>query len=180
MTFTPRARSTDQRFYGIAPALIVANDDSEGRVKVSFPWFNRDMVSEWCRVAQLYAGDGYGSLFVPEVGDEVLVAFIHGDMRHPVILGGLYNGTDRPPIAKSSSRDPKYLRTKRGHLVLLDDTAGQGRIEIVDASGNRITIDSETNSISISAKGELTLNGAGVVIDSSEEVTIKGKRIRLN
>ena len=56
------------------------------------------------RRASSYAGNGYGSFFVPEVGDEVLVAFVQGDMRYPIILGGLYNGEDKPPTRAPTSR----------------------------------------------------------------------------
>src|SRR5262245_64193000 len=92
----PRSRSTDQRYYGVAAARVTyVNYTQElGRVKLKFPWFDQNMETEWCRVRQFYAGNQYGAFFIPEVGDEVLVSFIHGDMRLPIILGGLYNGKD--------------------------------------------------------------------------------------
>jgi uncharacterized protein involved in type VI secretion and phage assembly len=95
-SFAPRAQTTDKRFYGVVEAVVVevVDPDKEGRVKIQFPWFDEEMVTEFCRVRQFYAGNGYGAFFVPEAGDEVLVAFVHGDMRMPVILGGLYNGKD--------------------------------------------------------------------------------------
>ena len=64
----------------------------------------RQAESDWCRVVQPYAGNGYGAVFVPEKGDEVLVAFVHGDMRFPIVIGGLYNGKDKPPTARTASR----------------------------------------------------------------------------
>ena len=77
LTSPARSRSTDNRFYGVAEGLVEDNADPEreGRIKVCFPWFSGEMVSEWCRVLQFYAGPGYGAYFVPEVGDEVLVGF---------------------------------------------------------------------------------------------------------
>ena len=94
----PRSLSTDQRYYGVYEALVSDVNDpaNEGRVKIKMPWFDEQMETEWCRVRQFYAGNGYGAFFVPEVGDEVLIAFIQGDMRQPIILGGLYNGNDKP------------------------------------------------------------------------------------
>src|SRR5262249_13689265 len=96
--FVPRAQTTDKRYYGVVEGIVVDvfDPDKEGKIKVRFPWFDDDMVTEYCRVCQLYAGNGYGALFVPEVGDEVLIGFIHGDMRLPIVLGGLYNGKDKP------------------------------------------------------------------------------------
>ena len=72
-----RSRSTDQRYYGVAEAIVtdVNDPEKEGRVKLRYPWFDDQTVSDWCRVRQLYAGNGYGTFFVPEVGDEVLVVF---------------------------------------------------------------------------------------------------------
>ena len=103
-----RTRSTDKRFYGVVEGIVTSVDDSdgkEGRVKVQFPWFDHQMETEWCRVRQFYAGNGYGAFFVPEVNDEVLIAFIHGSMRRPIILGGLYNGKDKPPTYRSAAVD---------------------------------------------------------------------------
>jgi phage baseplate assembly protein V len=153
----PRARSTDRRYYGLVEALVVENDgDDEGRVKLKFPWFDGGAtVTDWCRVSQLYAGNGYGSVFVPEKGDEVLVAFIHGDMRFPIVLGGLYNGVDKPPTARTGGRDQKMIRTRAGHEVLLDD--GAKEITITTAQGGNVTV---------TATGEITLKAPKVTIDA--------------
>lgn len=147
----PRARSTDRRYYGLVEAIVVENDgDDEGRVKVKFPWFDGGAtISEWCRVSQLYAGGGYGSVFVPEKDDEVLVAFVHGDMRFPIVLGGLYNGVDKPPTARDGGRDQKTIRTKAGHEVLFDD--GAKEIRITTAEGGNVTV-TATGEIKLSAK----------------------------
>ena len=151
----PRARSTDRRYYGVVEAIVVENEgDDEGRVQVKFPWFDGGgSVTEWCRVSQLYAGGGYGSVFVPESGDEVLVAFIHGDMRFPIVLGGMYNGVDKPPTARKDGKDQKIIRTKAGHEVLLDD--GAKEIRITTAQGGTVTV---------TATGEITLDAAKVTV----------------
>lgn len=192
MSAGPRSRSTDQRYYGVAEAIVTDNDDpeKEGRVKVKFPWFDGDMVSEWCRVRQPYAGPGYGWYLVPEVGDEVLVAFIHGDMRLPVILGGLWNGKDKPSVHRGSGKDPKLLRTKGGHEILLDDSGGAEKIVIVDSSGkNQVVIDTAGNSITVESQtGKLTLRGREVEIEAQQGMKVtagatldlKGASINLN
>jgi len=154
----PRAMSTDQRYYGVTVATVVENDgDDEGRVKLSYPWFDGgSTVSEWARVSQLYAGNGYGTLFVPEVGDEVLVAFYQGDMRIPYVLGGLYNGADKPPTAHDGGRDQKIIRTRAGHEVLFDDKSKD--IRITTAQGGTITV---------TATGEITLTADKVTVDAN-------------
>jgi uncharacterized protein involved in type VI secretion and phage assembly len=153
----PRARSTDRRYFGVVEAIVVENEgDDEGRIKVNFPWFDGgSTVTEWCRVSQLYAGGGYGSVFVPEKGDEVLVAFVHGDMRFPIVLGGLYNGVDKPPAARTDGRDQKIIRTKAGHEVLLDD--GAKEIRITTAEGGLVTV---------TADGSITLKAPKVTVEA--------------
>ncbi|MFF8958574.1 phage baseplate assembly protein V [Streptomyces sp. NPDC014894] len=174
---TPRARSTDKRYYGVVEALVVESDgDDEGRVRLTFPWFDGTTVTDWCRVSQLYAGSGYGTLFVPEKGDEVLVAFVHGDMRFPIVLGGLYNGADKPPTARTRGRDQKIVRTRHGHEVLLDDDASRAAVRITSAAGHVVELDdggkeiritaADGGSVRISAQGDITLTAPKITVDS--------------
>ncbi|MET7934174.1 phage baseplate assembly protein V [Streptomyces sp. NPDC005322] len=177
MRGTPRARSTDKRYYGVVEALVVENEgDDEGQVKVKFPWFDDTTVTDWIRVSQLYAGNGYGSVFVPEKGDEVLVAFVHGDMRYPIVLGGLYNGEDKPPTARTEGRDQKMIRTRHGHEVLLDDTRSKAVVRITSAAGHVVELDdqgkavritaAEGGSVTVTAQGEITLKASKLTVDS--------------
>jgi uncharacterized protein involved in type VI secretion and phage assembly len=193
-----RSRTTDKRYFGVYEALVTAVVDTgkEGRVKVTFPWFDDQLASEWCRVRQSYAGNGYGSFFIPEVGDEVLVAFIQGDMRFPIILGGLYNGQDKPPTSRSEQQDQKMIRTKGKHEILLDDSPKEKRVRIktekghtvdlndkeqkilvktnsgpkveIDDAAKKITIDTNGKSITIDGNsGTITLTGMTIVLSGS-------------
>ncbi len=172
-------RKFDRRYYGVVEGIVTAADDPghQGRVRVRFPRLDDHTVSEWCRVSQLYAGNGYGTLFVPEVGDEVLIAFVHGDMRLPIVLGGLYNGKDKPATYRASDRDQKLIRTKGGHEILLDDTSGQERIVVKDSSnGNTITMDVQQKSITIEAKnGSLILKGQKVEVSSDTTLSLTAR-----
>ena len=169
-----RTRSTDKRFYGVVEGVVTDVNDTkakEGRVKVQFPWFDEKMETEWCRVHQFYAGNGYGAFFVPEVGDEVLVAFIQGDMRLPIILGGLYNGKDKPPSHRAPDLDQKLIRTKGGHELLFDDTQGKQRVRIRTNGGHTVDLDDSTRTITLQtgaatitiygASGNIRLRGGG-------------------
>ena len=131
MSTVSRTRSTDKRFYGVVEGLVTANadPDHEGKVRVKFPWFDDDTISEWCRILQPYAGPDYGFFFVPEVGDEVVIGFAHGDMRLPIVLGGVYNGKDKPPSHRDASKDEKMIKTKWGHQILLNDSKGGQQIQ---------------------------------------------------
>lgn len=195
-----QVRAMDKKFFGVVQGIVTDVEDQqgkEGRVKVQFPWFDDQMETEWCRVRQFYAGNGYGAFFIPEKGDEVLVAFIHGDMRLPVILGGLYNGKDKPPTYRSSSQDQKMIRTKGQHEFLLDDSQGKERVRIktnkghtadlsdfekkmtlqtsggqsivVDDSANTVTVQTNGKSITINgSSGEIKIKGDSVVIEASK------------
>ena len=174
----PRSRSADRRIYGVAEAIVakVTDDpEQEGRVKLTYPWFDGGReVSDWCRVSQLYAGNGYGSCFVPEEGDEVLVAFIHGDMRFPVVLGGLYNGEDKPPTARTSSSDQKMIRTKAGHQLTMDDSSQSQAIRIVTAGGHELILDDQSGSIAVTGNGvSITLKDDGSISVQASKVTVQ-------
>jgi phage baseplate assembly protein V len=192
MTAQSRSRTTDKRYYGVYEAIVTDVNDpaKEARVKVRFPWFDDQMVSEWCRVRQAYAGNGYGAVFIPEPDDEVLVAFIQGDMRLPIILGGLYNGQDKPPTSRADDKDEKVIRTRGGHQITLNDTSGKEKITIVDSKEkNRIEIDTANDVIKIvSTTGKLILQAneieisakAGMKVEAGADLKIKGATIDLN
>lgn len=175
MTYPARSRSTDKRFYGVAEAIVTAVRD-DGRVKVTYPWFDETMESEWGRVMQFFAGPGHGAFFLPEVGSEVLVAFIHGDMRLPVVLGGLYNGKDLPP----GTDDP--LKTHVRHRRIESPT-GQ-RISFLDAEGSAVSAlilqDKSGNSISLSSTGTLTIESVGILQLKGAVITLNGRVVSPN
>jgi uncharacterized protein involved in type VI secretion and phage assembly len=179
-----RSRATDNRFYGVFTGIVTSvlkDQTKEGRVIVKLPWFD-DQTELECRVCQIYAGKGYGAFFVPEERDEVLIAFIQGDMRFPIILGGLYNGVDKPPTFRATDKDQKMIRTKGGHQLILDDTSDAEKIIIVDkSSNNSIEINSVGDAITISAKtGKLTLHAKEIDIKADGTLNIEGATINLN
>jgi phage baseplate assembly protein V len=183
MTSTlPRSRSTDRRYYGVVEAVVAkVTDDPEHecRVTLRFPFFDGATAeTDWCRVAQPYAGNGYGAVFVPEEGDEVLVAFVHGDMRFPIVLGGLYNGVDKPPTDRTASRDQKMIRTKHGHQVVLDDSQGQEAIRITTAGGHELILDDASGTVAITGNGvKITLEDTGSITVQGTSVTVQGTSV---
>ncbi|CAB3778764.1 hypothetical protein LMG28614_00721 [Paraburkholderia ultramafica] len=166
MSTVARSRSTDQRYYGVYEGVVsdVNDPGHEGRIKIKMPWFDREMETDWCRLRQFFAGNGHGAFFVPEVGNEVLLAFIQGDMRQPIILGGLYNGVDKPP-----SEDPRerMICSKNGHKIrFIDSTPSNGDLGaliIEDAHGNRVTL--SNGKIALHATALLEVVGAIVTIN---------------
>ena len=180
----PRA---DGQFYGVAIGVVTNNKDPEGlgRVKLVLPWMADDAESNWARVATPMAGGGRGCYFLPEVGDEVLVAFEHGSPESPYVVGALWNGKDRPPVSNADGRnDVREIRSRSGHVIRLTDTGKAERIEIIDAGGrNSIVLSTKDNKITItagadiviSAAGKLELSGNGVEITSKADVKVEAK-----
>jgi phage baseplate assembly protein V len=183
----PESARADGPFQGVAIGIVTNNQDPEGlgRVKVTLPWLADDAETDWARVAVPMAGAGRGFWFLPEVDDEVLVAFEHGNPEVAYVVGALWNGKDEPPVTNSDGRnDVRVIRSRSGHVIRLTDTAGDERIEIVDKSaGNSIVISTKDNQITISSKadvvisagGKLRLTGNGVEIVSKADVNVQAK-----
>ncbi|TLN25385.1 phage tail protein [bacterium] len=176
---------------GVVIGVITRNDDPDklGRVKVKFPWMpaggsKAELESNWARIASIGGGMQRGLLFMPEINDEVLVAFEHGDIAAPYIIGGLWNKKDPPPAGRDANlADAKYvnqrvIRSRSGHLILLDDKQGEEQILIQDKStNNSILIDTKNNAMtfkcqkdfifetdgnfSVKAKGDVTFESNG-------------------
>lgn len=147
---------------GVAIGVVtnIKDPDNLGRVRVKFPWFSEDDESEWARVATLMAGKERGSVFLPEVDDEVLVAFEHGDMRRPFVIGALWNGVDvlPPEFANDGKNNIRLIKSRSGHIIKLDDTDGSEKIEVIDKTGkNSVVIDSKENTITITTDQDLVL-----------------------
>lgn len=174
------------RYYGVVVGIVTDNQDPNNmaRVRVSFPWLSDDNVSWWARIAVPMAGSGRGTYFLPEVNDEVLVAFEHGDVKSPYVVGALWNGQDAPPTNNSDGQNNlRLIHSRSGHLIRLDDTDGDEKIEVIDKTGgNKITIKSSDNSMSLectgdmslSCKGKMTLNAtAGIEMTSDADIKIQ-------
>ncbi|WP_421658670.1 phage baseplate assembly protein V [Leptothermofonsia sp. ETS-13] len=155
------------RVYGITIGVVTNNKDPEGlgRVKVKFPWRSEQDESYWARVMAAMAGNQYGLYFLPEVGCEVVVAFEHGDIRFPYILGALWNGKDKPPVTNQDGKNnQRMLKSRSGHVILLDDTQDEEMITIRDKSQkNEIIIDSSKKSMMIKVGEELTIETGGKI-----------------
>jgi uncharacterized protein involved in type VI secretion and phage assembly len=114
--------------------------------------------------------------FLPEVDDEVLVAFEHGDVRFPYVLGALWNGQDKPPAANDDGNNNlRVIKSRSGHIIRLDDGDGAEKIEIIDKTEkNSITIDASANTITVKADADITLESAhGKVIIKGQSVEIQ-------
>src|SRR5262249_19660009 len=120
------------------------------------------------------AGAGRGLFYLPEIGDEVVVGFDHGDIHRPFILGSLWNGQDATPLKASDAVgddkvNKRILKSRSGHTITLDDTENGEEITIVDKTGqNKIVFHSPDNSMQVKVQGDLTIEADG-------KITMKGK-----
>ena len=180
---------TDERFFGVAIGVVTNNKDPDGlgRVKTSLPWMADQVESDWARVVTPMAGPGRGVYFLPEVNDEVLVAFAHGNPDTPYVLGGLWNGQDKPPESnRDGKNDLRVIRSRSGNVIRFSDAEDDAKIEIIDSSAqNTIVIRTKDNSITITAAGDVTvqsgngklkLSGNGVEITSTSTVKIEASQ----
>lgn len=183
---------------GVAIGLVTNNQDPEkmGRVKVKYPWQEGAQESYWARLAVLAAGKDRGTLWIPEVGDEVLLGFDKGSIEHPFVLGSLWNGKDVPPetnadgenntkLYKSRSghqikffdkqgQESVEIKTKGGHVLLMDDTTGSAQVQIKDSSGqNQITIQTSGNSMTIESGLSLKIKSQSIDIEAGASMSIK-------
>lgn len=159
---------------GVFTASVVDNRDREGlaRVLVRVPGVAETGV--WARLATMMAGRDRGTLFIPEVGDEVLVVFEQGDLRAPYIIGSLWNGNDKPPAGDAST---KLIRSRSGLTIRIDDKASSLVIET--PGGQRITLEDTPGSVRIedSNGNSVTLAPAGVTVTASVKVTLNASTV---
>jgi len=180
-----------------APGVVIAqvsdvNDpQSQGRVQLTFPWLSDDYVSDWARTVQPGAGKDRGAMVVPEVGDEVLVAFEQGDLRRPYVIGGLFNGVDKPSTggiglvdSGSGAVNRRSVVSRRGHRIdLLDDDGRAEGVELSSADGAlKLALDATGTAITVASDGTVRVEGArGVVVDAkASTLELKGAQITLS
>lgn len=175
-TINEEARAN--RISGVVIGVVTNNQDQDGmgRVKVKFPWLSDVDESNWARIAAPMAGKNRGFYFLPEVDDEVLVAFEHGDVRFPYVLGALWNGQDAPPLTNSDGKNnTRIIQSRSGHVIQLHDEDGKETIKIIDKSQkNSIVIDTSKNTITITTDQDITLSASqGTIKLDAKNVEIK-------
>ncbi|MFF0204389.1 phage baseplate assembly protein V [Streptomyces sp. NPDC005017] len=160
-------------FYGVVLAVVEDNHEVMavppkipiGRVKVSFPGLSDRFTSGWAPCARPMAGKDMGFYWLPEVGDQVLVAFEHGDLGKPYVIGGLWNADQTPPETNTDGTNSKrVIKSRAGHTITFDDDRTGGELVIKDGGrGSTITLNATDGSLSISAAGDLRLDAGGSI-----------------
>jgi uncharacterized protein involved in type VI secretion and phage assembly len=173
-----QSKKQESLILGVVSGVVTNNQDPDklGRIKVKLPRISGEDESNWARVISFMAGQDRGAFYLPEVDDEVLVAFEYGDINQPYVLGSLWNGVDTPPEDNGDGENNiRVIKSRSGHVVRLDDTDGAEKIEIIDKSENNlITIDTSENKITISSDQDIDiLAPSGKVLIDANEFEIK-------
>lgn len=187
---------------GIVIGIVDNLDDPDkmGRVRLVFPHLNNEC-SDWARVLTFMAGKDRGAVFIPEVGDEVLVGFLMSDPRQPVVLGGLFSKVDTIPERTGSQTDnnQRLIKSRSGHKVILDDTSGGENITLIDKDGKRkvilsssdrkIQVQSDEGDVEVTAStGHVKVKAMSISIEAQNDMTIsagttltiKGSTVMIN
>jgi uncharacterized protein involved in type VI secretion and phage assembly len=206
-TFLDPFNTRPQRrvIYGVIPAIVTNIKDPEkrGRIKVCYKQHGEDNESDWIRMISFMAGKNRGAFFLPDVGDEVLVAFHHGDINSPYVLGALWSTEDVPPeknedgknnikIIRSRSghkiiicddhekkKERVEIITKAGHQLVLDDENGKEKIIVKDKTGsNKMIIDSVKKAINIESTNDIFLKSKNITIEASANLKMKAAKTK--
>jgi uncharacterized protein involved in type VI secretion and phage assembly len=179
----------ENKVYGVSVATVLNNIDctGEARVQLLLPWLPG--YTPWARLSSQMAGMGRGMFFVPQIGDEVLVAFNHGDVRDPYVLGTCWNTMDRPPsLLPTDAVTKRKIRTPLGHELSFDEATQTVKLEsntmstiTLDPTKAEISTPTATitigkaGDITISAKTKLTLDAPIIEINAKTLLTAKSK-----
>lgn len=179
------------RVYEPVIGIVTDNKDPDKllRVKVKFPTLSAQDTTWWIPVVSYGAGKERGWFFLPEVNDEVLVAFEHGDINRPVVIGALWNGKDKPPEQQSTGNPKRVLVSRAGSRIELDDDANS--ITISDGGGKGvITFKADDNKLTIQAKqGDVVIMAAqgdlkvvadgGIELNATANLDVRGQTANL-
>ncbi|BAO90267.1 phage baseplate assembly protein V [Caballeronia cordobensis] len=171
----------DKKVYGVAIGTVVNNVDSTGqaRVQLMLPWLPG--YQPWARLATLMAGMARGTYFVPMVGDEVLVAFNHGDVREPFVVGALWNTLDRPPsLSPTDAVTRRLVRSPLGHELEFDDalqtvTLKSNLLSKVTLAADKAEISTPTASVTVGKLGDVTITAKTRLTLDAPVIEIKAK-----
>jgi uncharacterized protein involved in type VI secretion and phage assembly len=167
--------------YGVVIATVTGTDDpqNQGRVKLRFPWLSDEYQSDWARLVGAGAGQDRGIAFIPELDDEVLVAFERGDVRSPFVLGGLWSGMFAPPQAdhlrNGGSIEQRVIQSRLGHHITLSDVDGKDGIAMLSKDGSYgVSVKVGEDTV------ELKTPGCTVEMKVDGSVTVKGRTIEIS
>ena len=152
--------------------------DGMGRLQVELHGFTKALKLPWVRTVQPTASKKHGTVWLPEVGDEVLVLRGEGDSTDAMfILGALYTGKIQPLVKSDKEKNIiKQIVTKEKHALIFDDSAGKGKITIMTGDKNvKIELDVKASSVKVLSKKLVHIETKDAMIKASGNVDIECK-----
>ncbi|ACY16167.1 phage baseplate assembly protein V [Haliangium ochraceum] len=173
-----------QHLRGVYLGIVTGNNKGDGankfQLKLRFPWLPSGSSEEsfWARIAVPMAGKERGTYFLPEIDDQVLVVFIHGEIERPVVIGSLWSGQDKPPENNQNGENNlRLIKSRAGHRLILDDTSGSERVILTDSTKkNKILLDTANDVVTVeTADGDIDIKASKVVRMHGKAVNITTK-----
>ena len=164
---------------------VMSLNDPDGNNRIQIRLIAFDGMGEqdaplWARVVSPFAGKNRGAFFLPDIDDEVLVVFMNGDPRFPLIIGGLWNGEAKSPVTIGSEGNRyKVLRSKNGIKLTLDDHQGQETLKLETPAGQKVTLKDGPGTITIedSNGNSIKLESSGITINAASKVTVQASKV---
>jgi len=170
----------------LARVVSLADPDDRSRVQIkllAFADVDDQDSTMWARVVCPFAGSDRGAFFLPDVDDEVLVVFVQGDPRHPLVVGGLWSGSAAPPagIEPGGRNRIKRIRSKNGVVLTFDDQSGQEMLKLETPGGQTLTLKDGPGSVKIedSNGNSVTLEAAGITVQAAAKVTVQASTVEV-
>ncbi len=203
-------RAEELRHEAVVGIVVDIKDPKKlGRVKVKFPTLGEE-ASHWAPISSMGAGADRGWFFLPEIDDEVLVMFAHGELSRPVVVGALWNGVDTPPESNGGGNERRMFHSRSGHQLIFDDDGDKlvfqdgGGVGVVEITADKISFtanqgDIQTQSpsgqtnvkakdikmtgasaVTLQCGGTLKMSGKTVTVNGGGKLDIKASRVDLN
>jgi len=153
------------------------NEDptAENKIQVEFPLLNGEKNTIWARLSNVWASNKYGTFFIPEVGDEVILGFFNNDPRYPVILGSLYSSKQSPPYEIEANNKLKAIVTKSKLKISFEEEKKIITIETPGKNVIEISDDAKAIKLTDQNKNKIEMTSNGILIDSAKEIQLKAK-----
>jgi uncharacterized protein involved in type VI secretion and phage assembly len=177
----------EEKVYGVSLATVINNIDctGEARVQLMLPFLPG--FTPWARIASQMAGMARGFYFIPQIGDEVLVAFNHGDVREPYVIGACWNTVDRPPaLLPTDPVNKRKIRTPLGHELSFDELTqtvvlSSNTFSTLTLDPVKAEISTPTARVSVGKAGDVTIMAATTLTLAAQDIQIvAGKTLTLS